>query len=88
MVHLLNCAVLYLLSMLLVDQIMSRHKLILSEDDKYILDEIVFNDKKLKEVDSRKANTISKKLTVMSRRNNCKNNEELYEKYRESRKSM
>lgn len=82
-IHIISCFLLHALLSVFTSNVKKRTVLNLTVEEKHILDEIVFKEKKLKEIEGHKQNTVSKKLKTCRDRNNCKSNEELYLKYKE-----
>lgn len=82
LIHIMGCIVLYVF-LALFNQVMKRQtKLNLTDDEEYILYEIIYNNRQLKDFDQWKQNTVSKKLKNCCRKNNCENPKELMDKYK------
>lgn len=80
-IHGIVCACIFYLVQMFVFFIRLKKNLDLTEEERHILQEIVFSGKKLKEIDGYKQNTISKKLKRIRERNGYTDNESLYKAF-------
>ena len=82
LLHVCGCITFFMI-LEVFNYVMKRQtKLNLTDEEEYILYEITYNNRQLKEFPKWKENTVSKKLKACCNKNNCKNPKELKELYK------